>query len=535
MRLLNLTVLVLGCAATSAAAPVIFGITNAAGWLPPGLVNSGIAQGSMFIVSGTGLGPDTLTSAPNKFPLPTTEGLAGTTIKVTVGGVAETCIMLYSYAGQVAAILPSATPTGTGTLTLTYQAAAADFSIQVVAATFDTFALNSDGTGTGVVTDLNYNVITYINAAHPGQTLVLWGSGLGAVTGDEAGAPPVQVDLDKGQVQVLVGNQLVAPIYAGRSNSPAIDQIDFTVPVGVTPACKSTLAVVVKGITGSVTSMPIAPEGQTTCGDTFDTLTAANLQNAISAGSLSLGAVALTRYAGMGDVLTGTFGTFTLDELIRSWAGVQAPSVGNCLVYENYGASPSVADPVHGTPLATGAQLTLTGPSGNKVVPVTSPGFYQAALAAAAPFFIAPGPFTITNGAGATVPSFTWDLTIPQPVVPNIPASFDRAKDLTLTWTGGSAFSVVTIAGFSAAPVESALSWVTLTCTADASAGSFTIPSALLSLFPTNGYGSPTAPDAVDFEIGGLAESHFTGADSPGLDEGFFTAFTMNGAVSKIQ
>jgi hypothetical protein len=103
MRLLNVTALVLGYAATMTATPVINGIINAASWLPPGLTNSGIAQGAMFIVSGSGLGPSTLVPAPNKFPLPTTEGLSGTTIRVTVGGVAENCIMLYSYAGQVAA------------------------------------------------------------------------------------------------------------------------------------------------------------------------------------------------------------------------------------------------------------------------------------------------------------------------------------------------------------------------------------------------------------------------------------------------
>src|ERR1700728_4489006 len=129
MRLLSLAVLALACAATLAAAPSINGVINAASWLPPSLPNSGIAQGAMFIVSGSGLGPSTLQSAPNSYPLPTTDGLAGTIIKVTVGGDTETCIMLYSYAGQVAAILPSATPTGPGRLTLTYQGASNTFPL----------------------------------------------------------------------------------------------------------------------------------------------------------------------------------------------------------------------------------------------------------------------------------------------------------------------------------------------------------------------------------------------------------------------
>jgi uncharacterized protein (TIGR03437 family) len=534
MRLLNLPVIALVYAATLAAAPNVTGVFNAASWLPTSLPNSGIAQGAVFTVTGTGLGPSTLQEV-SKYPLPSEAGLAGTTITITVGNTAVFGIMVYTVSTQVAAILPSSTPVGAGLLKLSYQGASSTFAIQVVAASFGTSALNEGGTGPAVITDPSFTPITYVNAAHPGDTLILWGTGLGATTSNETEPPPPAVNLDAGEVQVLVGNQLVKPLFAGRSSSPGLDQINFVVPSGVTPACKTTIAVIVKGVTGNVTTTSIAPAGQTTCGDTFNALTAANLQKAMSSGTLSLGGVALTRFVGMGDVLTGTFGSYTLNSLVRSFGGTDGPSVGNCVVYETSGASPSLIDPASATPLATGPQLKLTGPSGDKTIDVTSTGFYQAALAAAAPFFIAPGDFTITNGAGgATVPSFTWDLTVPSPVVPNIPASFNPAQELTLTWSGGSAYSVALIYGFAAVPVNSQFSWVTLICTADAPSGTFTIPSALLSLFPLDGFGGPGVK-GVDFEMAGLAESRFTGTDSPGLDEGFFTAFTMNGAVAKFQ
>jgi hypothetical protein len=54
----------LGCALTggalAAANPSFTGIVNAASDIPPGLPNSGIAQGSIFVVDGSNLGPANL-------------------------------------------------------------------------------------------------------------------------------------------------------------------------------------------------------------------------------------------------------------------------------------------------------------------------------------------------------------------------------------------------------------------------------------------------------------------------------------------
>jgi uncharacterized protein (TIGR03437 family) len=107
--------------AGAAAQPVVgsSGILNGASYAVPGLPNSGIAQGSIFIVFGQNLGPAAIAQV-SRFPLPTSQGLAGTSIKITVGGTTVDAIMLYTLATQVAAVLPSNTPIGTGTLTVTY-------------------------------------------------------------------------------------------------------------------------------------------------------------------------------------------------------------------------------------------------------------------------------------------------------------------------------------------------------------------------------------------------------------------------------
>ncbi len=535
MRILSLTALIFGSVATLAAAPTIGGVVNAAAWLPPAVTNSGIAQGAMFTVIGSDLGPAGFLQVQD-YPLPTTQGLGGTTIQVKVGAVTETCIMIYTVATQVAAVLPSATPTGAGTLTVTYQGESASIAIQVVEANVGTFTLNEGGTGPGIFTDaITFKPITMINPAHPGEALTLWATGLGAVTGDEAAKPPTPVDLKTG-VQVLIESQPAKVLYGGRSNYTALDQINFEVPDGIS-GCKISVVVVVKGITGNVTTISIAPAGQTTCGDSFNALTSANLQKAVSSGSLAIAGVALNHVEGQDDKLIADFASFPLNSLIRSYGGTASPSIGNCLAYETYAATLSVVDPIQGTFLDSGAQLMITGPNGAKTVDATSKGVYTATLATAAPFFISPGNYTATNGpGGANVGSFTWDLTLPSPVVPtNIPASIDRSQDLKLTWTGGSNYPAVSIFGYSAVPVTSTLfSWVEFLCTADGSAGEFTVPSAILSLLPTNGYGSKGVL-GVNIQIGGIAGNHFSGAAAPGLDEGFLTAFTSSGSVAKVQ
>ncbi|MGA2116896.1 MAG: hypothetical protein ABSH56_19320 [Bryobacteraceae bacterium] len=535
-RLVRFTALVLACAGALAAAPAITGVYNTA-WIPPGLPNSGIAQGAFFALVGTALGPSTPQQV-QAYPLPTTQGLNGTTVRVTVGSVTETCIMDYVSATQVNAILPSATPTGTGTITLSYNGGTSSISVQVLAANFAMVTLNSAGTGSGVVTDLSYNVITMINPAHPGEDLILWGSGLGAVTGDET-EPPTQVDLKTG-VEVFVESQPATVLYGGRGSSPALDQIDFTVPTGVSGGCKTSIAVLVKGVTGNVTTLPIAPAGQTTCNDGFGFLTSANLQTAVAKGSLNLGGVVVSRIATGNDSLLGYFGTYPLNSLIRSYGGYYGPSIGSCLAYEIGGSSIETAlvDPIQPTYLNVGPDLAITGPGGTQTVPVSSGGYFAADLAIAPSTYIQPGSYTAANGSGGSgVGPFNWTLTLPPYLVPtNIPATVNRAQDLTLTWTGGSAYQVASIFLISGLPVGSLNSWAFIVCDADAAAGTFTVPSVILNLLPTNGYGSSNPiKRGVNVSIAGIPETTFTVAGSPGLDAGIFTVFVSNNTVATIQ
>jgi len=147
--------LLLSMTAAASAAPTIAGIFNAASWAPSGMANGDIAQGSIFVVTGTGLGPATLQQVTS-YPLPTTAGIGGTSMQATISSQPFDCIMIYSSANQVAAIMPSRALIGTGTLTLLYQGIQTTFPIKVVAASFATFTVNERGSGPGIIRDSSY-------------------------------------------------------------------------------------------------------------------------------------------------------------------------------------------------------------------------------------------------------------------------------------------------------------------------------------------------------------------------------------------
>jgi uncharacterized protein (TIGR03437 family) len=517
-----------------AASPTITGIYNAAGWMPSNLPNSGIARGGMFTVTGSGLGPSTLQQVES-YPLPTSAGLAGVTTRVKVGGVTQTCIMIYAVSNQVAAILPSATPPGTGTLTLSYQGGEASYPIHVLDANFGAFTLNQGGSGPAVIKNGANQPITMINPAHPGDTLVLWGTGLGPISGNET-EPPKQVDLGT-EVQVLVGNRPATVVYGGRGSSPGLDQINFVVPEGVN-GCKASVAVTVHGVTGNVTTMSVAPAGQTTCGDTYGALTAQNLEKAIASGYLDVAEVEIDRIADTKDTLFAFFGHYSLASLLASYGGSFGPSIGSCLTYEVRGSTIGLVDPTKPQFLDAGSELTLHGPDGEMNVHDFSTGYYRATLATEPSTYIQPGAYSLGNGSGgANVASFSWDLTLQNYVTPtNIPAIINRSEDLTLTWSGGSAYPIVSIYAFNGIRSETAglNSYAYVLCTAEGSAGTFTIPSAILSMLPPDGYGTSTKP-GVNLQIAGIPSERFTIAGSPGIDAGIFTVFVSNGGVAKIE
>jgi len=155
--------------------------------------------------------------------------------------------MVFSLASQIAAILPSSTPVGTGTITVTYNGATSPTApIKVVKNALGIFTRNQQGSGPAVAQDANNAYNSVIFAFHPGQTIILWGTGLGPITGSDAGTPP-SGNLPGTTVTATVGGQNAVVQYAGRSGYAGEDQINITIPNGVS-GCYVPVAISVNGI-----------------------------------------------------------------------------------------------------------------------------------------------------------------------------------------------------------------------------------------------------------------------------------------------
>ena len=481
----------------ASAQPVVadLGILNGASYALPGLPNAGIAQGSIFIVFGQNLGPAAIVQV-NKFPLPTSQGLAGTSIKVTVAGTTVDAIMLYTLATQVAAVLPSSTPLGTGTLTLTYNGqTSAPAPITVIKSAFGMFTLNQAGSGAAVLQNVNSANDRPINgaskAAHPGQVMILWGTGIGPVDGAEA-AGPLPGDMKNIDLHVWVGGVEAAVQYRGRSGCcTGIDQIVFVVPPGL-EGCAVPLYVQIGNIISNFGSMSIAKSGSV-CSDA-NGLSASIVQQATQNGGLRTGSLFVTRINGeagnvhqQSDGLGAGFNKVSLDAILNN---IPIPKAGRCAVIQFPGhAAPGIS------PLDAG-KVSVTTPIGPYDLFAFSKGVNTLSFVPGAPSSpgligdgtqLKGGTYTFTVAGGADVGPITESIDFPRTFEWDHDAitSVNRSQPLTVTWTGGTAGALVTIQGTSTAALTAkGAIGASFSCWADATQGSFTVPVSILSALP---------------------------------------------------
>jgi uncharacterized protein (TIGR03437 family) len=112
-------------------------------------------------------------------------------------------------------------------------------------------------------------LFSYINAASPGQTIILWGSGVGADTAnDDKVFPQKQNNLTNIPFQVYIGGLQASVVYRGRSQYPGVDQVVVTIPSGVAVGCTVSVAAVSGNIVSNVVTLPIA-KGGGMCSDTI--------------------------------------------------------------------------------------------------------------------------------------------------------------------------------------------------------------------------------------------------------------------------
>jgi len=549
-----------------AAQPVINdnGVVNAASYQGP-LVSGApvqIAQGSIAVIFGKNLGPAALIQA-GSFPLPTQlPATTGTRVTVTAGSNAFSGFILYSSAGQVAFITPSVVPVGTATVTVSYNNAASNgVKVQIVKSAFGLFTKN--GQGTGPVVAQNYVSATSVPtnglaaAAQQGQILILYGTGLGPVTGDES-KPPGAVSIPL-NLTVTAGGVPLTLLYAGRSPAfPGLDQINVqlpssfsakaispaaTTPTGSLAGCYVSMTVNITGATPSnQVTVSLAPAGQPNCDHPLG-LDLATEQALDSGGNVTLGLMELARfnlaYLGLPgislvDAAGGGFVRGNSDEayLISQNQGNPYPWIkpGQCIVInpvngtiQNSGALqlPS-AVPSFSTAqvISAGTSWTLTGPGANITLNKQANGGYATNGTSV---FLAPGTWTISSAGGNTSAGEIGPFSVPITLGPGAPPTWTNAslydgkavsagQTITFTWNkfgdpnnpnfvgleGSSTIASLDLLG-GAASLQS----ITFNCVALSTDGSFTVPASVVSQMPpapagtTPGIGITPAPNGA--------------------------------------
>jgi uncharacterized protein (TIGR03437 family) len=503
----------LSFALPAGAAPEIHAIVNAASYTGSGLPNSGIARGSMFVVFGAGLGPADLQQSAG-FPLQKT--LGGTSIRVTVGTTVVDALMQYAWATQVAAILPSSTPEGIGLMEVAYNGHTSQAgAFRVVRSGPGILTQNQAGTGAALAqndnsaTDQPRNTLS--RPAQARQTVTLWGTGLGPISGDEGAAPvpqPLNINL-----QAFVGGKSAQVRYKGRSACCAgIDQITVDVPDGVS-GCYVPVVMQVDDSPSNFTTISVAgPEGAD-CTD-LTGVPGPTLESLLAGGTVRVGSVVLS-VDSSGIVRESGIGEFFQADL--NWLGARLPlglpSPGSCMVNPVKLSEPAgmYSEQVG---LDAGPLLTVKGPLGSRQVLQRSSGFYRESFAqGTVTQFLQPGTYTVDNGAGgADVGSFQATVTFPARLSPTVQQSTAGTGGTLVKWQGGDPTGYVVIQG----SAQSASGVTTnFSCVERTSAGQFALPSVVTSSLP----GAPSGVTAL-VAAGTGAQNRFKAL---GLDLAFFS------------
>jgi uncharacterized protein (TIGR03437 family) len=444
--------------------------------------------------------------------------------------------MYYTSANQVAALLPSNTPTGTGkTLQVTYNGQSSNVvTVDVATSNVGIFTLNSSGQGPALVTFPDNSLVSAVKAdscgapltacgaANPGDTLTLWATGLGPVSGDDASGAGLGQNMPNVPLKLWLGGVQAPVTFQGRSNCCiGKDQIVFTVPNNVPTGCAVPLVVQSGTATypiSNTTRLPVA-SGSRNCTFTNPALASVDVERAVMAGPVTFGSLQLVKIAnsagaGYHDRLQLLFAEVPSyppgsEPFFATYVDDQP--VGTCIVYDgSYGAVSYFNGNL--APLDAGSSFTVNGPNGSMTVH-GNPGPTSVKLSDAGTFLV-PGSYTISGNGGTDVGPFTGTLTFPTSPTLVSPPTADgltvtRSSGMTVTWTGGDPNGHVEIS--IASVTDNTFSTGTFAnCKAPASAGTFTIPSYVLMALPAGQF--------TGFELG------------PGANQAAATApFTANG------
>jgi uncharacterized protein (TIGR03437 family) len=552
----NLTFTLTQAGGASATAPsisqggIVNAISNQAG---------GIAQGSMFSIYGTNLGPAAPWTA-YQFPIPST--VNNVTVTVTQGSTTLQAYLLYVQASQINAIMPSNTPLGTVQVAVSYNGVVGAAAPVTIVKTSVGINSSAYGSGPGIIKNYisatNQPLNNASTPAKPGQVEIAVGTGLGPITTPDNQSPPAGAPTTP--VQVVIGGIQASVSYSGRAPGNAgQDQINFTVPANAPLGCSVPLQVSAGGTWSNTVRIAISSDGSH-CQDTFNPFAGLTTTGG-KTGTLGLARV---NFSGQLDPTSTSSTTATLDVGFGAFTKTNPgtdftyspianlPPPGTCassakmLDLSAVMGNASSLDPTIAAALDAGAQLTVTGGAGGATGTLTqelgATGPYVGVLGGVLnvsgvtmpPPFLDGGPFTISGTGGADVGKFSATVALAPAITwTNPPSTINRASPLSLTWTGGDSTQTVVILGGSTDQTSKASGG--FLCVAPAGTHSFTVPvNALATLVPTGGATSSSGP--IGFL--GLMPMHLGTTQNftaPGLDLGIIFDTNMTAQTVQVQ
>ncbi len=191
--------------------------------IPQGVINAGafapptypVSPGALLSLFGAGLAP--MTALADGTPLPTS--LAG--VSVTVNGVPAP--LFFVSAGQINLQTPFSLNADRAAIMVTNNGVPSNEALVPVSATSPgVFSVNQNGLGHGIITHADYTLVSESSPAAPGEHIVIFLTGLGAVDpafpdgAPAPGAEPFARTVDRA-VSVEFGGEAGTVFYSGAA------------------------------------------------------------------------------------------------------------------------------------------------------------------------------------------------------------------------------------------------------------------------------------------------------------------------------
>ncbi len=229
-----------------------YGVLNGASFSPPTYPISG---GTLLSIFGANLAAGTVSA--NSAPLP--KSLNG--VSVSVNGVAAP--LFFVSPGQINIQVPFATSGSNATISVTNNGTKSnEIFVPVAASSPGIFSVSQDGTGPGIVTHADYRLLTPQSPARPGETVIIFLTGLGAVNPtfpDGAAGPlaPLARTTDT-NLQVLFGGIAGKIEFSGAAPGfVGLYQLNVTLPDAVLGGDRVPVTIVTSNAVSDMTEIAI--------------------------------------------------------------------------------------------------------------------------------------------------------------------------------------------------------------------------------------------------------------------------------------